>query len=456
MLDDTPPRTSPVLTAFASLSVAAGLATGGWWLWVARLDAALDAPPPPPTAVIHAGVDLTHVHTALLPAWTVADARAAPVAALEAALATIPTLATLAAELPGVDDDPSVAGAWAARWNEALAALEAPLWVDPGTAGGRVYLKTYRVLASGTATEGGPTAAWRIVERLDGLNVIEGRMGHVGDPDAGAVVLADRLSEAVTDTLWPALDPIAPDPTSVAFHDALRAAVEGAVGPDATASLVAAAPHRRAQLAALASMEERGARCSRLRVRARAWYGPDADLLAQLGELAHRDRANPCPAVTAAELTALRDARAAFRADPTLPDALERLAGVRAAGVVQHEVRHVLDAWAHPGDDPLPCDGCPEGLRHRASHEASAVVASLTTPGAGAIDAHDRCHYAATASGGLARATALALDAAAPGVCTVGPPDGLEAKALAFGASAWAWPGPIRSSPVPERLPIAR
>jgi hypothetical protein len=458
MLDDTarPEPGSPILRAFAALTALAGAAAAAWWAWTAHLDAALDTPPPAPPPVVHDGVDLTHVHADLLPGWSVADDRAAALTALAAALTSAPALAALAAELPGVEADPTIAPAWAARWNEALAAAEAPLWVDPGVAGGRVYLKTYRVLASGTGTEGGPSAAWRIVERLDRLNVVEGRLGHVGDPDAGAVILADRLAEAVTDSVWPALDPVDPAPLSVTFHPSLVAAVEAVVGPADAARLIAAAPHRRAQLAALASIEERGATCGDLRVRVRGWYGPDAALLDRLAEFAKRDRANPCPSVTADELAALRAARAAFRADPALADALERLAAAQAAAIVHHELRHVLDAWAHPGDDPLPCAACPDELKTRASHEASAVVASLTTRSVSAIEAYDRCHYAEAAGGGLARATAMALESASPGLCAVGPPADLPAAALRFGAAAWGWPAPITASPLPDRLPIAR
>ncbi len=94
---------SPILRAFAASIVVAALAYGGWWAWTARLDAALDTPPPDPPPVLHGAIDLSRVHADLLPAWSVADDRAAAHADLAAALASAPALAALAAELTGVE-----------------------------------------------------------------------------------------------------------------------------------------------------------------------------------------------------------------------------------------------------------------------------------------------------------------------------------------------------------------
>lgn len=177
-------------------------------------------------------------------------------------------------------------------------------------------------------------ACAHLVVRLDKLNVGEWALDY-GFPRREVRLrgVRDRLLQDVL----PRLD-----------EDAgLAAEVSQAVSPEAMDTLLRAAPIRRKLEAAIADLNRRS-HCSRFGLYAQPWDGVASDLDARLDPLVSTGR---CPAITAAEVAALRDATTQLRAIDGLEAALSELLvhGVRPFAIAAQADGADVDAMARAG-----------------------------------------------------------------------------------------------------------
>lgn len=239
------------------------------------------------------------------------------------------------------------------------------------------YTKSYRVLEDTAATYGGAAYRVRLLERVDGTNIVEGFLGHAGTPEDGARLVVDRTVAATLQDVWPLFDPDSTHP----FAAAVVEEASRALGQDTVRVLQASAPHRVALDAAAAGVNERTS-CSSYWIRPAEWQGYTIETVVELERAAAAS--NPgCPAIAPDELSAMRDASRALRTQRGLQDALEQLTAHLARSVVLHEGRHLAD-HVHGVSADAPLDDVALG-------EASAYLATFQHPDVGVISLHQAC-----------------------------------------------------------------
>lgn len=397
--------------------------------------------------LMYGEVDLRAAYTAPLSSWSAALSRGEREATLGEALQAAPELWARFEEVHQLagDDAPYEALVASVRAiNDATAAEGAAVWLHPWQQGS-FYVKSYEVLADLEVQVGEVTRRARYVRRLDTLNVREGRLGHVADPEEGAIILADRTRDFVVDEVWPSLTRTPPsDPLLAALVPQVIYALGDALGGDALVALRSSAEVRRELLDTVASITDRGDRCATIRLSRPAWYGYDPELRTKLRAIAHEDRGvSTCERVRVAEARAIDEAFASLVADDAAQQALRSVFGLAGRGVLLHEVRHAAD-------EELACVGCPDGLEGSAMREASAYLASLHDEVSAPLSWLQMCQVAAETRGAHARAARAVTDALAEHGCVSGVPVDVAAKAAAVDAS---WFGERAAPTLPADAP---
>ena len=408
-------------------------------------------------------VDLEALHTYLLPRWSRAaalpgdpdDQRQESRTWLDvaAAVAPDPNLAALAAELRASERD-----AWGNHkelrwvvwaWNQYV---EPTGWrlegrvLDPGT-GAFLRLRSYRVQAEGLVLAGGTPRRVRIVRRADYTDSHVGYLGHAGEADEGAILIAEDIEQFTLDALWPLLDPALDRRRSGvarAWAPAVRAELTPLLKPEHLLALQQTAPLREAAVSALQQAEAR-ADCSAaaLTPLTLRWDGiPEAQQPA-LRALVEREQAAACPALTADELQALVQRPAA----PHLEDALAALVALAARIPALHEAHHLADR-----ERTLRCSSC----LTTALTELSAYLATFSDPDSGAAAFYQACRATHSARGGHAEAVSEAARYILPRGCVNPPPDDFRARAAAARAELLGQDdAPVLLPGFPLRLPLS-
>lgn len=395
-------------------------------------------------------VDLRLVHEDLLSDWIVAMGQSgareeAAWSKLSAAIATDANLSDLAAQWRELAAGDRVANAErlvavSTAWSDYLDAQGAPWHIEGGVAvlgaGPFFYNKVYEVLADGQLGVDGAPRRVRLLRRADGLNVVEGWLGHTVSPEEGGLVVVDRILEFATDNVWPTLSEDALpllDPLGMRFAAGVRAEAKAALPPEAFAVLAETAEVRAQMMLAAATANGRSG-CSEFALRRVRWMGLAEDDRLMLRAVARADLDEGCPRLTLDEATALVEGSERLRRTRALDAAVSALAGWVARSTAAHEARHVAD---HDLDlDPV-------------TGELSAYLASFATPGLSAVSLYQACQ----ANEGRWGAHAQAL--AATGLGCDGVPDDLAARAAALADERLGWSGAVTLPPgFADALPL--
>lgn len=350
-------------------------------------------------SILH-GVDLAEVHAELLPAWWLAVSRpgggsGSAAEALAGALAQDPVLAKIYDEMRNLARDP-----WdnATRlielsdaWSEYLDEQRVPWMIEANvmrtSSSEFFYVKSYEVVADTAIVVDGTPRRVRVVRRVDGTNLVEGFLGHAGTEDGGSLVALDRLTEFVSDVLWPMLaDPDTveswgePEVVRTArgmYGDRVRAEIEAGIEPASYGLLQSTAATRARFLATIESIQRRR-RCSDVVIH-HDWLGLPGDSVAWAIDVSRRDRMKSCPGVTEDEAVALRETTGELSGKRGLEEAFGDLLAWYARHTSIHEARHVADLAGRPEGADLACPGCPADFPTWGRDELSAYLATFAT-----------------------------------------------------------------------------
>lgn len=434
-----------------------------------------------------AGVDLEHVHGALLTSWVIARneddeaAEAAQQTLLDALAASPPltdlftTLHELATPDRGLLQRHDALLDVVAAWNELLRNGAAPWWLEGNMLVGRgtaqFYVKTYRIRGTAVLRVGEERVVTRLLSRADRLNVLELALGHASPERDHAAILLHRIRDHAQDVVWPALGvtettlaaadappaapPVAEEEPPRERSPTLAALVRGEVRGALTASewrALSSTARARQTLVQLRDHVRRRRRCgARLVLRMRQPEGLEPDTLRWLREVAAKESQFECAAITPGEVAAAEAASRTLRRAGGLQGALDRLVVWLARGVAVHEARHVADQRAHRGlESLLPCPACADDLGVRSRAELSAWLAEMAWgPSPFTTVLHACALPTRTATG---RALHVLLRRLGPDTCGR-PPEDLQERARRLERTLFERRERIRFvSPLPDRI----
>ncbi len=399
-----------------------------------------------------ATIDLRLVHEQLLPAWFMALQRdpystgrdteersfaslrneAGKDPNLDEILVTLRDWATMDPSLYSKQVDASIRG-----WNQYLEQNGLPWYLayhlEAGARGGRLFVRSYRVVADLRASVSGDLHRVRVVSRADHTNLGELFFGQSSDAQDGAIVVADRIMDFAMDRLWMPMDPGndgSLPPMDREFAPALRAQAALSLSAQAIQCLQAGATTRRAIEERMGDIAGRK-KCGRsLELGTLPWNG-----LTDRGRRLVRDAAafnaqRGCKRLTGPDAAFLLEASDRLAGSACLRESLGALGAWMARAVAVHEVRHLEDDLHAPKGERTPrCNGCPEGSGATTRAEISAYLGSMATPGLGLLALFQACGLDTTRGDAATDALHFVLPRVATLGCTDGPPAALNATA---------------------------
>ena len=344
------------------------------------------------------------------------------------------------------------------RWNDRLEELAVPFYVTGSisvtSSGPALLCEFYRKLGDPVVKVGDLEIPTVILQRIDRTNIVEAYLGVARSGDV-AVVVTDRILELATDSIWLMLNPTtAPqDDLALAYGEAVRDEAVRGLGDVTVVELARAAVHRRKLLDAAAEVLERHSCGSTMQLGFIGWDGFNPRDLHRLDLYAERDKLQPCPTITFAEIDALRDASEALRADST-KDALQALVAWLTRMIALHEARHVADELEHGRLHAREsCPGCPDRIHRSTRAELSAYVASIAWSENPATALFQAC----TVRGGPHGRAVRIINRGLGRRCTDAPPADLSQQARALQQKLFGSAAPMQlPHDFPQQLEIHR
>lgn len=365
-------------------------------------------PPHPPDPEALARIDQARVHGQLIPAWTIALARATTpsgrryadvmLADLEEAVAPDPNLASLLRSTHrALREDPLEHVArldyllWA--YNHYLDRQAVPWRVEASLVLGEerafVRMLTYEVMADARTARG---HRLRMLRRADRTNAVEGWLGHTVRDDGAFVILA-RVLHFTVRHVWPGLHPALDARRPAAERPWLgevRREVRAALGGETFELLAQSAVDQQALIEVADSVAARAECGSRFRIHDLPYNGlsrrgRDAIERALARSRTPEGDVAECPDITLDEAARIVGASERLASTDGLMEAVERLIMVVARSVAVHELQHAEDG------EEAECPGCPKWLVGLPRAEVSAYLSAMSTEGLGYLALLQAC-----------------------------------------------------------------
>jgi hypothetical protein len=431
------------------------------------------APSYPADPAVLARIDFERVHAELLPAWVIAThhdpytaGRAREERSFSALIETAgrdPNLSVLLASLrdrvisgvaPNGREIELLLEGWNGYMQDHGLAWQLAFDLVKSARGGRLYTRSYRILADTDLTVKGQPQHVRVLGRVDSTNVGEMFFGQTSTAERRSLVVSDRIVEFSTDRLWPLMDPagdVRADEMDRAFAPYLRREVEGVLSSDTLEVLRRGAAERGRLVDRLAEIRGRRGCGVGIEVDNLPWNGLTPRGRAIAANAAARNAELHCKRLTRADADVLVSTSEALAGDARLAGALGELSAWLARAVSVHEARHLADGFHEGGSKAgVACDGCPPTLLHMERAEASAYVASMATPGVGFLSLYQACGLDTESLHASGAAVDFVVSRLVPLGCANGPPPELYGHAAML---EWALFDRVEPIVVPESFP---
>jgi len=431
------------------------------------------APSYPADRAVLARIDFDRVHGELIPSWVIAthhDPYTVGRVREEEAFAALfdtagrdPNLGGLLATLrdrviSGVAPNAREIELLLDGWNAYMQDHGQPWYVAydlvKSARGGRLFTRSYRILADASLTVNGQPESVRVLSRVDATNLGEMFFGQTSTSSRRSLVVSDRIVEFATEQLWPMMDPAFDARASEmdrAFAPHLREEASKVLPADTLAVLRRGAEDRTKLVDKLEEVRRRRGCGVGIEVDNLPWNGLTPRGRAIVASAAERNAKTHCKRLTPEDADVLLGTSDALTTDERLSGALEELSAWLARAVSVHEARHLADGFREGSDQVgVACDGCPRSLGRKERAEMSAYLASMATPGVGYVALYQACGLDTDAAHQSAMAVDFVVSHLLPHGCSNGPPQHLYADAALM---EWILFDRVSSIQVPDSFP---